>query len=198
MHTPSALILIANGTEEMELYCTSAFVPEPGSSLEDVNFENNPPFAKGSRGIRIVPDTYFSPHDSTPDNFDVLVIPGGAKGAQTMSESPAVQELVRKYLDSDKFVGMVCAGSLTALTSKLPKQSLTSHPSVRDQLKDSFEYSEDPVVCSGKLITSSSAAPHFLPGTTFPFALTLVELLCGKEKRSEVAGPMVFPAGTFA
>lgn len=34
-------------------------------------------------------------------------------------------------------------------------------------------------------------------GTTFPFALTLVELLCGKEKRAEVAGPMVFPAGTF-
>ena len=33
-------------------------------------------------------------------------------------------------------------------------------------------------------------------GTTFPFALTLVELLCGKEKREEVRGPMVFPTGT--
>ena len=35
-------------------------------------------------------------------------------------------------------------------------------------------------------------------GTTFPFALTLVELLCGKQKRAEVSGPMVFPPNTFA
>ena len=35
-------------------------------------------------------------------------------------------------------------------------------------------------------------------GTTFPFALTLVELLCGKEKRKQVADPMIFPPGTFA
>jgi hypothetical protein len=33
------------------------------------------------------------------------------------------------------------------------------------------------------------------PGTAFPFALTLVELLCGPEKRKAVSGPMVFPEG---
>ena len=33
------------------------------------------------------------------------------------------------------------------------------------------------------------------PGTAFPFALTLVELLCGPEKRKDVSGPMVFPEG---
>ena len=37
-----------------------------------------------------------------------------------------------------------------------------------------------------------------ITGTTFPFALTLVELLFDKEKRAEVSGPMVFPPGTFA
>ena len=33
------------------------------------------------------------------------------------------------------------------------------------------------------------------PGTSFPFALTLVGLLCGPEKRKAVSGPMVFPSG---
>ena len=33
-------------------------------------------------------------------------------------------------------------------------------------------------------------------GTAFPFALTLVELLCGKERREEIRGPMVFPTNT--
>jgi len=46
----------------------------------------------------------------TQDKYDLLVIPGGAKGAETMSKSPAVQELVRRYIQERKFVGMICAG----------------------------------------------------------------------------------------
>lgn len=84
------------------------------------------------------------------DQFDALIIPGGAKGAETISQTSSVQKLVRQYLDKNKIVGMICAGqsdyffawrpinrytgSLTALTSNLPKQPLTSHPSVKDQL----------------------------------------------------------------
>lgn len=33
----------------------------------------------------------------------------------------------------------------------------------------------------------------FRPGTAMLFALTIVELLAGKEKKNEVAGPMVVP-----
>lgn len=71
-----------------------------------------------------------------------------------------------------------------------------------------FEYKENSVVVSGHLVTRF--VPRVLirrasylpplgcsrgPGTSFPFALTLVELLCGPEKRKAVSGPMVFPEG---
>ncbi|KAG6804903.1 hypothetical protein H0H92_001749, partial [Tricholoma furcatifolium] len=49
---------------------------------------------------------------------------------------------------------MICAGSLAALTSGLPRQPLTSHPAVQKELESSFDYSEDSVVISGNLITS--------------------------------------------
>ncbi|KAL4254364.1 Class I glutamine amidotransferase-like protein [Abortiporus biennis] len=182
---PKALILIADGTEEMEftitydtlvrggVSCVSAYVSAPSSdSTEQTTIYQNPPFAKGSRGINILPDTYFSPQTSTPDKYDLLVIPGGAKGAETISSSSPVQHLVREYIKEGKFVGMICAGSLAALKSGLSKQPITSHPSVKGQLEKAFAYSEDPVVVSGKLVTSRG------PGTTFPFALTLVEYLC--------------------
>ncbi|KAG6832191.1 hypothetical protein H0H87_002301 [Tephrocybe sp. NHM501043] len=138
---PSALILIADGTEEMEftitydtlvragVATTSAFVHEEGIATSQ-----SPPFAKGSRGINIMPDTYLS-HDCGPEKYDLLVIPGGAKGADTMSKDKTVQKLVRDYLTQNKTVGMICAGSLAALTSGLPKQPLTSHPSVKNQLE---------------------------------------------------------------
>ncbi|KAK7026328.1 glutathione-independent glyoxalase DJR-1.1 [Favolaschia claudopus] len=192
---PSAVVLLADGTEEMEftitfdtlvragVKCCSAYVP-PQTDV------NPPPYATGSRGIRIMYDEVFDAKRFSPNSYNALIIPGGAKGAETMSNSPEVQDLVREFLAQGKIVGMICAGSLTALTSKLPRQPITSHPSVKAQLENDYDYSEDPVVISNKLVTSRG------PGTAFPFALTLVELLCGAEKRDEVRAPMIFPLGT--
>ncbi|KAJ7510660.1 class I glutamine amidotransferase-like protein [Mycena galericulata] len=194
---PSAVILLADGTEEMEftitydtlvragITCCSAYVCDPADEAAVQR-----PYATGSRGIRIMYDAVFDASKSRPTSYDALIIPGGAKGAETMSKNAAVQGLVRDFLAEGKIVGMICAGSLTALSSKLARQPLTSHPSVKSQLENDFEYSEIPVVVSDKLITSRG------PGTTFPFALTLIELLCGTEKRAEVRGPMVFPPNT--
>lgn len=44
------------------------------------------------------------------DDFDLLVVPGGLKGAETLSNHPTVQTLVRDYLTKGKYVGMICAG----------------------------------------------------------------------------------------
>jgi protein DJ-1 len=46
----------------------------------------------------------------TQDNFDLLVVPGGLKGAETISKNIIVQGLVRGYLEKGKYVGMICAG----------------------------------------------------------------------------------------
>jgi len=198
---PTALVLIADGTEEMEFTITydtlvragvetiSAFVPDLVGA-RGAESRVSPLAVQGSRGIYIVPDIYFELSLCGPDKYDLLVIPGGAKGADIMSKHPSVQELVRRYIERGKLVGMICAGSLAALTAKLPSQPLTSHPSVQSLLENEFEYSEESVVVSDNLITSRG------PGTAFPFALTLVELLCGKEKRDEIRGPMIFPLNT--
>ncbi|EGN92510.1 hypothetical protein SERLA73DRAFT_191001 [Serpula lacrymans var. lacrymans S7.3] len=196
---PKALILIADGTEEMEftitydtlvragVSCTSALVQDVPSPYG--TNDASPTLAVGSRGISILPDTTLVPLEAGPDKYDAIIIPGGAKGAETISKSSPVQHLVREYYKHNKIVAMICAGSLAAKRSGLPRQPLTSHPSVKADLERDFDYSEDSVVISGKLVTSRG------PGTAFPFAFALVELLCGPEKRAEVRGPMVFPSG---
>ncbi|KIO33313.1 hypothetical protein M407DRAFT_241113 [Tulasnella calospora MUT 4182] len=193
----SALILIANGTEEMEfvitydtlvragINCTSALVNDIPDTLPTPS-----PVAKCSRGVKIIADKDLADVED-PNSFDALIIPGGAKGADTLSQSKKVQGLIRAYLEKDRVVGMICAGSLAALRASLPRSKITSHPSVKADLGSAFEYSEDDVVVAGKLITSRG------PGTAFLFALTLVEALVGPEKRKEVYGPMVFPPGYY-
>ncbi|KAG8862967.1 hypothetical protein FRB96_000387 [Tulasnella sp. 330] len=167
--------------------CTSAFVSEGAAA----NAHPTPSsVAKCSRGVKIIADVDLRDLEDA-GGFDAIIVPGGAKGADTLSKNETVQQLLRDYHEKGKVVGMICAGSLAALTASLPRGKLTSHPSVKSDLEGAFEYLEDSVVRSGNLITSRG------PGTAFPFALTLVEALCGKEKRDEVYGPMVFPAGYY-
>lgn len=196
---PSALVLIANGTEEAEFVvvydtlvragvtCTSALVTSPGQTETA-----EPDVAQCSRGVRIVPDTSLSQLSSSnsTEKYDAIIIPGGLKGTEIISQSSLVQSLVKHFYEKGKLVGMICAASLVAKSSQLPRQPLTSHPSVKEQLDKDFDYHEDSVVISGNLITSRG------PGTSFPFAFALVDKLCGTQKRSEIIGPMVFPPGT--
>ncbi|KAG8811402.1 hypothetical protein FRC17_002462, partial [Serendipita sp. 399] len=123
---PSALILLANGTEEMEftivfdslvragIECTSAFVPaESEVGLAHAGgwgLEN--PTVTCSRGVKIVADTTLEALQSaaTKKVYDAVVIPGGAQGADTLARSQAVQQLVVSQYESSRLVAMICAG----------------------------------------------------------------------------------------
>lgn len=58
------------------------------------------------------------------NKYDILVIPGGAQGAATISNSAAVQELVREFIQEDKIVGMICAGAQTLCPETLLYHSI--------------------------------------------------------------------------
>lgn len=93
---------------------TSAFVspsPLPASPLPHSSTPGAPPLATCSRGIAIRPDQLLQPSGFGPDTFDALIVPGGAKGAETISGSELVQGLVREYYEQGRVVGMICAGA---------------------------------------------------------------------------------------
>lgn len=88
-------------------------------------------------------------------------------------------------LSADYFLSLA-TGSLAAKTAGIGLGGpITSHPSVRADLEKHYQYSEDRVVVAGNLVTSRG------PGTAIEWALKIVEILAGKEKRDEVAGPMM-------
>jgi len=49
---------------------------------------------------------------SIKENYDVIIIPGGASGAETLSGSKTVQKLIKNYHEKGKLVGMICAGTV--------------------------------------------------------------------------------------
>lgn len=46
------------------------------------------------------------------DKYDALIVPGGLRGAETLSQSTEVQTLVREYYEGNKIVAMICAGAV--------------------------------------------------------------------------------------
>lgn len=96
---------------------------------------------------------------SEPGDYSIIVIPGGAKGAATLSESKSVQSLLQKFEKLGKFVGAICAGSLAIKTAGLvPGGQVTSHPSVEMEFTE-YKYSQERVVIEGKVISSRGYKP---------------------------------------
>jgi len=104
-----------------------------------------------------------------------------------MSESKFLGELLKKLETEGKIIAAICAAP-TALKahSILLGKSITSYPSVKDQLAGSYKYVDDQVVVQdGQLLTSRG------PGTAMVFGLKLAEILVGVEKSQEVAKGML-------
>lgn len=193
---PAALILIADGTEEIEFVTPYDVLTRAGVAVKSagVNLKNES-FAICSRGVRILPDEPSIDKIAAEYDADILILPGGGPGAKTFCDSDTVLELVKQFRERGKFVGAICAGTTTLVKSyekeagKVQKVTVTSHPSVEKEIRDKgWSYSSERVVVDGRVVTSRG------PGTALLFALTIVEMLCGAQKREEVAGPMIPPA----
>jgi len=191
---PKALILIADGTEEIEFVTAYDVLVRAGLTVESCGVDLHDETADCSRHVRIKPDTPYLMKTSSA-GYDVLVLPGGAPGAAKFCENHFVLSLIQDFRKTGLWVTAVCAGTTAIVASAAryngTKGIVTSHPSVEADIKtQGWEYSQERVVVDEekKLITSRG------PGTALLFALTIVERICGREKRKEVEGPMLMPA----
>lgn len=175
----SALVLLANGVEEMEAVITIDILRRASINVTTASF-NSPTLC--SRKVIIVPDMLVQ--DLKLD-YDMLVLPGGLEAARTFEKSDLVKDLLNKYLETGKYVGIICASPIALKNTNAKGMRITSHPSVRDQLVG-FDYCEDDVVIDGKLITSRG------PGTAFKFALKLAELLAGTQVVEAIKKAMIY------
>ncbi|KAF2499228.1 DJ-1 [Lophium mytilinum] len=198
---PQALILIADGTEETEFVATYDVLVRAGFKVKSVGVNLKNDFATCSRNIRIIPDEHdieSFKYDTYNPEYDVLILPGGGPGAATFCASEVVLMTIANFRARDKWVAAICAGTTAIVVDTSSSYgapagvgTVTSHPSVEAEIKaKGWHYSQDRCVVDKdyKLITSRG------PGTALLFALSIVEELCGKEKRKEVEGPMLMPA----
>jgi protein DJ-1 len=181
---PKALVLLAQGSEEMEAVISIDVLRRGGIDVTVAGIDGADP-VRCSRGVMITPDVAL---DDVGGIFDALVLPGGAEGARRLAESRKVGDLLKDHQLGGRIVAAICAAPIALKAHGVFEgRKLTSHPSVKPMLEEWGEYSEHSVEADGNLITSRG------PGTAFAFALRIVGALTTAQRMVEVRAPMMFP-----
>jgi len=182
MMIKKVLVPIADGSEEIEAVCIIDVLRRAGAEVTVASVDELQITA--SRGVKIVADAHIA--ECTDETYDCIALPGGMPGTEHLRDSEELIGLLKRQMDEGRLFAAICAAPVIVLKHHglLGRRRATGHPGFSDALVNR-ESVDSRVVVDGNCVTSRG------PGTAIEFALTLVELLYGKEKALEVAAPML-------
>ena len=178
------LVPLAEGCEEIEAVTIIDLLRR--ADIEVVVAGLQPGVVKASRGVQLVPDTTL---DAVLDeDFDMVVLPGGMPGAAHLKADARIITLLKNMAAAGRYTAAICAAPMVlAEAGLLEGKQATSYPGFLDALPG-IQLSTATVVKDGQVLTSRG------PGTAMDFALALIEVLAGPEKRQQVEAPLLRPA----
>lgn len=184
--SPRVLVPIADGSEELEAVTIIDVLRRADIHVTVASLTGE--IVTASRGVRLQPDTDLD--SALTDDYDMVVLPGGAKGADRFEADHRIRDLLLKMANSGKFTAAICAAPrVLAAAGLLENRTATSYPGVLDvESIKGMRLSDAPVVQDGRVITSRG------PGTAMDFALELVEQLTDTARRREVERGLQRPA----
>ena len=177
------LVPLASGCEELEAVTVIDLLRRAG--IEVVTAGLQPGLVKASRGTQLMPDTTLDA--ALREDYDMVVLPGGMPGAQHLKDDTRVIDLIQHMAASGRYIAAICAApTVLAVAGVLSGKTATGYPGALENMHLSdVTLSTDAVVRDGQVITSRG------PGTAMDFALYLIEILAGTEKRVQVESALV-------
>jgi len=170
------LVPLAAGCEELEAVTLIDLLRRAEVEVVVAGLEPGPVLA--SRRVVLVPDLLLD--DVLDRDFDLMVLPGGLGGARRLEADPRIIGLLQRLAGAGRYTAAICAApKVLATAGLLEGRQATAYPGTLDGLSG-LTVSTAAVVQDGRVITSRG------PGTALDFALTLIEILCGRERRDTV------------
>lgn len=179
----TVLVPVADGVEDLETVTLIDVFRRAGAEVTVASVSSEKTI-KAAHGVRLVADQLLS--ESVETAFDLIVLPGGLPGADHLSASPELIQMLKKQHAAGKLYGAICASPAVVLKPHglLEGRQATCYPSFAEKLGGRFKGGAT-VVVDGNCVTSQG------PGTAMEFALKLVEVLFDRAKRDAVAKAML-------
>jgi 4-methyl-5(b-hydroxyethyl)-thiazole monophosphate biosynthesis len=175
-------VLLGTGFEETEAIAPIDLLRRAGIPTLTVGVEGKT--VVGSHNIPVVADITIGEMDLT--DLDMIVLPGGLGGVNTVRNSPAALDALRFAWENDKFVAAICAGPTVLADLHITDGAqATCFPGCESGMGSARMIADVPCVRDGKLITGTSA------GCAIPFGLMLIEALKGSEESQRIGKQIV-------
>ncbi|MDY6322290.1 MAG: DJ-1 family glyoxalase III [Succinivibrio sp.] len=179
-----ALLIYANGSEDMEITAVADVLSRGGLNITKAAVApNGATEVKLAHGTRVVCDRNLEECDG---KYDVVVIPGGLKGAQACAASAKLKAVLEDQLSRSRLIAAICAapGFVLEHDGIIKGRRATGYPGCTDGIKNctgkGVEISED-----GLLITGKGPAYSML------FAVAILKALEGPVIAQKVAAGML-------
>ena len=173
---PTALVILADGFEELEAFAPIDLMRRGGIEVTVASLNENR-HATGRSNITAHADAALSSVQGRM--FDLVFLPGGA-GVKNLRADPRVKDLLLQHDAAGRWLAAICAAPTVLNDSGLLKdRRYTAHFSVADELPAIL--ASERVVTDGTITTSRGA------GTAVEFGLHLVALLVSPVKSTEIS-----------
>lgn len=175
-------LLMGTGFEEIEAIAPTDILRRAGVEVLTVGITGKTVY--GAHGIGIETDITLGQIDLTA--MDMVVIPGGLGGVNSVRASSEALEVLRFAWANEKYVAAICAGpTVLADLGITDCANATCYPGCEPGMGSANIIPDAACIQDRKLITGTS------PGCSIPFGLALVKALKGEDAAKTVAEQLV-------
>lgn len=176
-------ILLGKGYEETEAIAPGDILRRAQIPMQYVGIGGR--IVEGAHGISIQADITLEEMELA--SMDMIVLPGGLGGVESVEASEEAMAAVRYALDNEKYVAAICAApTILGKRGWLDGKHAVCYPGCEAGMGEAVLHMDKEAVVDGKIITGRA------PGAAIEFGLTLSGLLPGAFSPDEIAGYMVY------
>jgi len=167
-------ILLADDFEQVEMTEPRKALEEAGAMTKIISPQ--PGHVSGMQHD-VKADTFkvdMTLEQANPDDFDAVLLPGGALNADSLRMNPSAQNFIRQIDKSGKPIAVICHAPWLLVSAGCVKgRTLTSYPTIQDDIRNAGgNWIDQPVVHDRNWVSSRSPKDLgvFTPAVTALFA----------------------------
>lgn len=149
-------VIATDGFEESELTEPVRALKEAGATVEILSAKQGQiqAFRHHDKGIMVSVDRVLD--EAKPEEYDAVMLPGGALNADTLRMEPTVQSFLRQFQEAGKPFAAICHAPWELVSAGLVKgRTLTSYYTIQDDIRNAGgNWVDQEVVVDDNWVTS--------------------------------------------
>jgi len=148
-----ALILTGNLVQDHEFIYPYYRVQEEGYDV-DVAVRGGEQ-VNGIIGIKVVPTKDIA--DLNVDEYDLLILPGGAKAMEYMRQDNEILKFISDFNSSGKVIASICHAAQLLISAKIVSgKKISGYYSIKDDINNAGAiYTDEPAVLDGNIVSTA-------------------------------------------